>query len=151
MMIDKMLDEAAKEALTGCSCGDGGPFGAVICDKDGNIVSKGHNKVLVSHDPTNHAEVVAIREACKKLDTHDLSGCIIFSSCEPCPMCLSAIVWANIKEVYFGANRKDAARAGFRDDDIYDYLNGKNTMIQNFGVDNESCKMVLDKYKGDVY
>ena len=150
-MIDKMLDEAAKEAVIGCSCGDGGPFGAVIVDNDGNIVSKGHNMVLVSNDPTNHAEVVAIRSACQKLKTHDLSGYTIYSSCEPCPMCLSAIIWSNIKKVYFGADRKDAANAGFRDDAIYDYLQDKNQIIEKHNCINDSCRDVLNNYKGDVY
>ena len=150
-MIEKMLDEAAKEAVIGCNCGDGGPFGAVIVDDSGNIISKGHNKVLSSNDPTNHAEVVAIREACKKLGTHDLSGYTIYSSCEPCPMCLSAIIWSNIKKVYFGADRKDAANAGFRDDAIYDYLQNKNQIIQVYNCMNNSCKDVLNNYKGDVY
>lgn len=150
-MIDKILNEAAIEAVTGCNCGDGGPFGAVIVDDSGNVISRGHNKVLVSHDPTNHAEVVAIREACRILGTHDLSGCTIFSSCEPCPMCLSAIVWSNIKKVYFGADRKDAANVGFRDDAIYDFLQGKNNIIETYSFENTSCKDALKNYKGDVY
>ena len=81
-MKEELLKEAAREASLGVSKNDGGPFGAVITDKDGNIVSVGHNMVLSSHDPTNHAEVVAIRKACEKLGTHDLSDCIIYSSCE---------------------------------------------------------------------
>lgn len=150
-MIDKLLDEAAREANIGCSCGDGGPFGAVIIDNNGNIISKGHNMVLSSNDPTNHAEVVAIREACKRLGTHDLSGYTIISSCEPCPMCLSAIIWSNIKKVYFGADRKDAANAGFRDDAIYDYLQNKNHIIEKYNIENSECKNVLNNYKGDIY
>lgn len=150
-MIDKLLDEAAREAKVGCGCGDGGPFGAVIIDDNGNIISKGHNMVLSSNDPTNHAEVVAIREACKRLGTHDLSGYTIISSCEPCPMCLSAIIWSNIKKVYFGADRKDAANAGFRDDAIYDYLQNKNQIIEKYNIENTECKNVLNNYKGDIY
>ena len=99
---------AAEEAEIGVEKGEGGPFGAVIVDKDYNIISRCHNMVLASNDPTNHAEIVAIREACRKLKTHDLTGYTIFSSCEPCPMCLSAIIWSNIKKVYFGATREDA-------------------------------------------
>lgn len=118
-MNNDFLKVAAIEAIHGSSKGDGGPFGAVIVDKSGNVISRGHNEVLTSHDPTNHAEVVAIRKACLKLKTHDLSDCIIYSSCEPCPMCLSAIIWSNIKVMYFGATRYDAAAAGFRDDVIY--------------------------------
>lgn len=150
-MCDKLLEEAAKEALIGTSNEDGGPFGAVIADKDGNIISRGHNMVLSSHDPTNHAEIVAIREACRKLGTHDLSGYTIYSSCDPCPMCLSAVIWSNIKTLYFGATRKDAARAGFRDDIIYDYLGDKNYILIRQKHDNLNCVKVLDEYEGEVY
>ena len=99
----------------------GGPFGACVV-KDGEIVGKGINRVIKNMDPTAHAEVVAIRNACKKLGTHDLSGCEIYTSCYPCPMCLSAIIWANIKKVYYGNTKEDAADIGFRDDFIYEYL-----------------------------
>jgi len=99
----------------------GGPFGACIV-KDGKIVGKGINRVIKDHDPTAHAEVVAIRNACKTLNTHDLSNCEIYTSCYPCPMCLSAIIWANIKKVYYGNTKEDAANIGFRDDFIYDYI-----------------------------
>lgn len=151
MMKEKLLIEAAEEAKKGISNGDGGPFGAVIVDSEGKIISKGHNMVLSSHDPTNHAEVVAIREACRKLGTHDLSGYTIYSSCEPCPMCLSAIIWANIKTLYFGATRKDAARAGFRDDAIYEYLADKNYILIREKIDNLDCCKVLDDYEGERY
>ena len=99
----------------------GGPFGACIV-KNGEIIGKGFNQVIKNCDPTAHAEVNAIRDACKNLGTHDLSGCILFTSCYPCPMCLSAIIWANIKTVYYGNTKEDAANIGFRDDFIYDYL-----------------------------
>lgn len=150
-MKNKLLEEAAKEAIIGSSNNEGGPFGAVIVDGEGNIISRGHNMVLSSHDPTNHAEIVAIREACKKLGTHDLTGCTIYSSCEPCPMCLSAVIWSNIKELYFGATRKDAARAGFRDDIIYDYLADKNYILIREKIDNLNCVKVLDEYEGEMY
>lgn len=103
----------------------GGPFGTVIV-KDGKIIASCHNTVVESKDPTAHAEVNAIRKAGKVLKTHDLEGCILYTSAEPCPMCLSAIIWANIKEVYYANTRKDADEIGFRDDDIYEYLKGKN-------------------------
>ena len=103
----------------------GGPFGAVVV-KDGKIVGRGSNHVLANNDPTAHAEVSAIRDACKNLNTHDLSGCEIYTSCYPCPMCLSAIIWANIKKAYYGNTRVDAENIGFRDDDIYDYINFSN-------------------------
>ncbi|MCD7714138.1 MAG: nucleoside deaminase [Prevotella sp.] len=99
----------------------GGPFGAVIA-KDGKIVATGANRVTADNDPTAHAEVNAIRAAAKKLGTFDLSGCIIFSSCEPCPMCLGAIYWAKISRLFFGNNKTDATNIGFGDAFIYDEL-----------------------------
>ena len=150
-MNNDFLKVAAIEAIHGSSKGDGGPFGAVIVDKSGNVISRGHNEVLISHDSTNHAEVVAIRKACLKLKTHDLSDCIIYSSCEPCPMCLSAIIWSNIKVMYFGATRYDAAAAGFRDDVIYRYLNGENNILEKHEVTNKECVDVLKNYEGEIY
>ncbi len=97
---------------------DGGPFGAVIV-KDGKVIASANNTVLLSHDPTAHAEINVIRKASAVLHTHDLSNCILYTSCYPCPMCLGAIIWANIKEVYYGNTKEDAANIGFRDDDIY--------------------------------
>lgn len=96
----------------------GGPFGAVIV-KDGEIVSEASNSVTLDHDPTAHAEVNAIRKATQKLDTFDLEGCEIYTSCEPCPMCLGAIYWAHLDRIYYANDRKDAARIGFDDDFIY--------------------------------
>jgi guanine deaminase len=96
----------------------GGPFGAVIV-KDGKVIAKSANKVTLKNDPTAHAEVSAIRIACKKLKTFDLQGCIIYSSCEPCPMCLSAIYWAHLDEVYYANTKDDAAKIGFDDQFIY--------------------------------
>ena len=92
----------------------GGPFGAVIV-KDGKIISKGANKVTSTNDPTAHAEVVAIREASRKLNTYNLKGCTIYTSCEPCPMCLSAIYWARIDKIFFGNTKTDAKNIGFDD------------------------------------
>lgn len=99
----------------------GGPYGAVIV-KDGEIVAAQSNKVTVDIDPTAHAEVNAIREACKVLGTFDLSGCVLYSSCEPCPMCLSAAYWAHIDKIYYAADRYDAAKVGFDDEFIYKEL-----------------------------
>ena len=96
----------------------GGPFGAVIV-KDGEIVATGVNRVTVNNDPTAHAEVSAIREACLKLGTFDLSGCVLYTSCEPCPMCLGAIYWAHIDKIFYGANQHDAAAVNFDDSFIY--------------------------------
>ena len=99
----------------------GGPFGAVIV-KDGEVVAVGANRVTPNNDPTAHAEVCAIRKACEKLGTFDLEGCEIYSSCEPCPMCLGAIYWARISKLYYGCNQKDADEAGFSDEFIYKEL-----------------------------
>jgi tRNA(Arg) A34 adenosine deaminase TadA len=101
----------------------GGPFGAIIVDKKtGEIVGKGHNLVTLRTDPTLHAEMVAISDACHNLDTIDLSGCVIYTSCEPCPMCLGAIYWAHIDTIYFGNTKEDAKRIGFDDSFIYDEI-----------------------------
>jgi tRNA(Arg) A34 adenosine deaminase TadA len=99
----------------------GGPFGAVIV-KDGDIIAESSNSVTTDNDPTAHAEVNTIRKACKSLNTFDLEGCTIYSSCEPCPMCLGAIYWAHLDELYFANNKKDAADIGFDDAFIYDEL-----------------------------
>jgi guanine deaminase len=99
----------------------GGPFGAVVV-KDGKIIGKGGNQVSSQNDPTAHAEIVAIREACRNIGNFDLSGAILFATCEPCPMCLSAIYWASISEVYYCSTRYDAAAIGFRDNHIYEEL-----------------------------
>lgn len=101
---------------------DGGPFGCVVV-KDGKIIATGHNRVTSSNDPTAHAEVVAIRNACNALGTFQLSGCDIYTSCEPCPMCLGAIYWARPEAVYFANTRNDAAQIGFDDAFIYDEIN----------------------------
>ena len=115
------MDEAIAESAKNLETGHGGPFGAVVV-KDGVIVGRGHNEVLKNNDPTCHGEIQAIRDACRSLGTYDLSGCELYTSAEPCPMCLSAIIWANIKTVYYGNSAKDAAAIGFRDDFIYDFI-----------------------------
>ena len=99
----------------------GGPFGAVIV-KDRKIVAGSSNRVTIDNDPTAHAEVNTIREACRRLGTFDLSGCVIYTSCEPCPMCLGAIYWAHIERIYYGNTRKDAADINFADDFIYEEM-----------------------------
>lgn len=98
--------------------GDGGPFGAVVV-KDGQIVGEGWNKVTSTNDPTAHAEVTAIRDACAKLKTFELKGAVLYTSCEPCPMCLASAYWAHVDAIYFGSTREDAARHQFDDDFIY--------------------------------
>ena len=105
----------------------GGPFGAVIA-RNGEIIAEGSNCVTIHHDPTAHAEVTAIRKATKALATHNLSGCEIYTSCEPCPMCLGAIYWAHLDKIYYGNNREDAAKIGFDDDFIYKEIELKPEM-----------------------
>lgn len=125
----------------------GGPFGAVIV-KNGKIISSAHNTVIEKHDATAHAEVNAIRKACKKLRTHDLSDCILYTSAEPCPMCLSAIIWANIKTVYYANTKKDADEIGFRDDMIYEYIKGNNQdIIKLHHIENEEALEVFKEFK----
>ncbi|OJV21579.1 MAG: tRNA-specific adenosine deaminase [Bacteroidetes bacterium 41-46] len=113
------MREAIGLAGRNASSVTGGPFGALIV-KDGEIISARTNSVTPDKDPTAHAEVNAIREACRKLNTYDLSGCTLYTSCEPCPMCLSAAYWAKVDKIYFAAGRDDAADAGFSDAFIYD-------------------------------
>jgi len=108
----------------------GGPFGACVV-KNGKIIGKGINRVIKNMDPTAHAEVMAIRDACKNIKSHDLTGCEIYTSCYPCPMCLSAIIWANIKKVYYANTKEDAKDIGFRDDFIYDYIEKLSNDIQD--------------------
>ena len=99
----------------------GGPFGACIV-KNGEIIGKGSNHVLKNNDPTAHAEIMAIRDACKNINSYDLNGCELYTSCYPCPMCLSAIMWSNIKVIYYGNTKEDAEAIGFRDKFIYDTI-----------------------------
>ena len=127
---------------------EGGPFGAVITDKEGNIIAKGNNMVLKNNDPTAHAEITVIRDACQKLNTYDLSGYILYTSCEPCPMCLSAIIWANIKQVYYGCTKQDAGKIGFRDDMIYEYLKGNNQdIIYLKQINRDECITLFQDYE----
>lgn len=112
--MNKFMKQAIKESKKGMLKNHGGPFGAVIV-KDGKIISSSHNQVLKTNDPTSHAEINAIRKASQKLQSYDLSGCDIYTSCMPCPMCLGAIKWANISNIYYGATSEDADKIGFRD------------------------------------
>jgi tRNA(Arg) A34 adenosine deaminase TadA len=115
------MQEAITMSRHSIQAGLGGPFGAVVV-KDGKIIAKAHNQVTSSNDPTAHAEVVAIREACKALKTFQLTGCEIYTSCEPCPMCMGAIYWARPDRVYYGNTKVDAAKIGFDDQFIYEEL-----------------------------
>lgn len=128
----------------------GGPFGACVV-KDGVIIGKGSNHVIKNNDPTAHAEVMAIRDACQKINSFDLSGCQIYTTCYPCPMCLSAIIWANIKTIYYGNTKEDADNIGFRDDMIYDYIknNNNDNLLNIIQIDrNETIKSFVD-YSND--
>ncbi len=115
---EKFMLEAIKLANDGMNSGKGGPFGAIVV-QDGKIIGRGNNRVTTSNDPTAHAEVVAIRDACKNINSFQLENCEIYTSCEPCPMCLGAIYWARPKAVYYAADKIDAANAGFDDAFIY--------------------------------
>jgi guanine deaminase len=117
-MSPKFMRAAIRLSIDMMRCGKGGPFGAVVV-KGSQIVGRGCNEVTSSNDPTAHAEIVAIRDACRRLKTFDLDECELYTSCEPCPMCLSAIYWARIRKVFYGNTRKDAAKIAFDDDFIY--------------------------------
>jgi len=118
---EKFMSEAIRLAVENVKSGKGGPFGAVIV-KDGEVISTGVNSVTSANDPTAHAEVVAIRNACKKLNSFQLDGCDIYASCEPCPMCLGAIYWARPENIFFAGTKKDAASIGFDDSLIYNEI-----------------------------
>ena len=121
MSRDQFMREAIKEAEAGMRLGRGGPFGCVIV-RQGEIIARGNNRVTSSNDPTAHAEITAIREACAKLGTFALDDCELYTSCEPCPMCLAAVYWARIPKLFYGNTRADAAAIGFDDDFIYQQI-----------------------------
>lgn len=140
------MQMAINEARKGITAGDGGPFGSVIV-RDGVVIGSGHNRVLSHHDPTAHGEVEAIRDACTRLRSHDLSGCDIYTTGEPCHMCLCACLWANIRHVYYGCTIKDNALIGFRDDYFNDIFSGRKELgdflIQ---LDRDACLALFDDY-----
>lgn len=147
-MTDKFMQEATAEAEEGMKNNEGGPFGAIIV-RNGRIVGKGHNQVLKNNDPTCHAEMQAIRDACRKAGTYDLSGCVLYTSCYPCPMCMSAAIWANIKIVYYGNTRKDAASIGFRDDHIFHFIETgchDKKVLELKGRDRESTEVTFSEF-----
>lgn len=117
----EFINRAIQLSEQGMDANDGGPFGAIVV-RDNKVIAEGVNKVTSSNDPTAHAEVVAIREACEKLQTFQLEDCVIYTSCEPCPMCLGAIYWARPKAVFYACTKEDAAKIGFDDDFIYDEI-----------------------------
>jgi guanine deaminase len=117
----EFMKQAIALATENVTSGRGGPFGAVVV-RDGKVIAAAANQVTATHDPTAHAEITAIRAACKTLESFSLEGCEVYTSCEPCPMCLAAIYWARCKAIYYGCNAKDAAKAGFDDAFLYDEL-----------------------------
>ena len=140
------MEMAIEEAKKGILQGHGGPFGCVIVKND-EIVGKGHNEVLKNNDPTCHGEIMAIHEACKTLNTFDLTGCELYTTGEPCPMCLAAILWANIEKVYYGCNIFDTEKIGFRDNKFYKFQNNpsqRQKMIKE--LDRDQCLKLYDLY-----
>lgn len=145
--IMKLAIDKARETM---NLNYGGPFGAAIIDKDGNVVAVSSNSVLKDNDPTAHAEVNAIREACKELNTYDLSECVLYATGHPCPMCLAAIIWANIKKVYYGCRPVDAEKIGFRDDFIYRFINNglkEKDVLEILELDHDECVKLFDEYE----
>ena len=145
-----MMNLGVTEAKRTMNEGLGGPFGAVIVDKDNKVIAVASNTVLGSHDPTAHAEVNAIRKAGQVLGTHDLSGCKLYATGYPCPMCLSAIIWANIKEVYYGTDLIEAEKIGFRDQKIYDFINGNDSKLIDISqTEHDICLELFNEYEKD--
>lgn len=146
--MNKYMKIAIKEGEKAIKKNEGGPFGAVIVQK-GKVIATGHNRVIKTHDPTSHAEIDAIRKATKKLKRFDLSDCEIYSSCEPCPMCFSAIHWAKMKKLYFGCTRNDASKIGFDDKFIYDVLKGtaKKKQVQSTHINRKECLKLFKEWK----
>ena len=142
---EAFMQAALEEAYAGIKAGDGGPFGTVIV-KDGEIVGRGHNRVVVNQDPTCHGEMEAIRDACKNLGTFDLAGCALYTTAEPCPRCLGATLWANIPVVYYGCTREDSDGIGFRDEVFYEYLAGENDLLTVSEFERESCLELFEAY-----
>lgn len=147
------MTQAFDKALYTSNNGIGGPFGACIV-KDDEVIAVASNTVLHDNDPTAHAEINAIRQACKKLGTYDLKGCVLYTTAYPCPMCLSAIIWANIDTVYYGCTAKDAEEIGFRDKMIYEYLNGELLdLVSITELNRQECLQLFNQYKqnGKIY
>ncbi|KGK98816.1 cytosine deaminase [Methanococcoides methylutens] len=147
-MSDNFMEIAVEEARKGMQNNEGGPFGAVIV-KDGKVLSKAHNKVLGTNDPSAHAEIVAIREASSILENFDLSGCELYATTMPCPMCLSAICWARIRKVYYGTSTDEVASIGFDDGMIYDILKkgASPSVLEKTNVECEGCRKLLDEWE----
>lgn len=147
----KFMQRAIELSEIGMQTGNGGPFGCVIV-KNGQIVGEGFNQVTSTNDPTAHAEVVAIRNACKNLNTFQLEGCEIYTSCEPCPMCLGAIYWARPEKIYYANSREDAKAIGFDDSFIYDEipLAMHQRKIPMINLNKQEAKLVFNKWQNKV-
>lgn len=148
--MNEILSKAVERARQTMKQNFGGPFGAAIIDENGNVLAVSSNSVLRDNDPTAHAEVNAIREACRQLKSYDLSGCVLYTTAYPCPMCLSAIIWANIKKVYFGCRPQDAEAIGFRDDFIYRFIENKcadKEVMELFELDRDECLKLFEEYQ----
>ncbi|MEG0709364.1 MAG: nucleoside deaminase [Longicatena sp.] len=149
-MKNDYMTKALEEAYSGIEAGDGGPFGAVIV-KDGKIIGRGHNCVIKCNDPTLHGEMVAIKDACMHLNTYDLTGCEIYTTAEPCPMCLGALMWAGVNKIYYGCNRLDTEEIGFRDNVFFEMINNTNYKDNLIEIDREECKKLFKKYQNIIY
>ncbi len=139
---------AIRMAQKGMDRNEGGPFGAVIV-RENEIIAKAYNRVIKTNDPTAHAEILAIRKASKKLGRFDLSDCEIFSTCEPCPMCLGAILWAKIKTLYYGCTKEDADRIEFSDKVIYESITGplEQRIFNSIQIEHEACLPLFDAWE----
>lgn len=147
--MNSVMKLALERARMTMNDGVGGPFGAVIVDKEGNVIAVSSNSVLRDNDPTAHAEVNAIREAGKKLNTYDLKDCVLYTTAYPCPMCLSAIIWSNIKEIYYACTPKDAEKIGFRDDFMYRFINencSNEEVLKMKPLDRDECMILFKEY-----
>lgn len=144
---EELMHLAVIEARKTMNENKGGPFGALITDKKGNIICITTNTVLETNDPTAHAEINAIREASKILGTRDLRDCILYATGYPCPMCLGAIIWANIKKVYYSGTLEDAKTIDFKDDDIYDFIKGANNLLDLENISNEEAVKLYKEYE----
>jgi len=143
--MNKWMQIAYNEAIKGMNANEGGPFGAVIV-KDDEIIAKAHNSVLATNDPTAHAEMTAIKAASQLLGTYDLSGCTLYTTTQPCPMCLGAIFWARIETVYYGTTKQDAAKGGFDDARFYEMIKGGNNDVALKQIDNEACAEIFQQW-----
>ena len=144
---NRFMPRAIDEERLGNEQQDGGPFGSVVV-KDGKVIGKGHNCVLKNNDPTCHGEVAAIRDACANIGSFDLSGCEIYTTGEPCHMCLCACMWANISKIYYGCTIEDNGKIGFRDDKFDELFGGRDKLTEYMSeMDREACLALFDDYK----